>query len=145
MDFAQDVLKSLIVRRNLLGDYKDPRQLLGLFAGAARKKVLKEFHRCTRTEKRRIDREEPLYIYRDGQNLARELASPEPTPSEQAQANELMARLRAELSDNQQEILTLRCKGCRYKEISERTGIPERRVRSVLDDLRKRMDKWLWR
>ncbi len=78
-------------------------------------------------------------------DVAREVISPEPTPSQNIQASDRMAQLTAGRSPREVEVLTLRRQGLTYVEIAARTGIHERAVRRIIEDIRSLLESHRWR
>src|SRR4051812_23910899 len=94
MDFVQAVWQSVLTRDlEDLGRFTNERHLRGFLAGVARNKVFEEHRRRTRTRKYSVQREEPLYVRRGGRELPREVAAPDPTPSQDAQARDRYAQI----------------------------------------------------
>ena len=109
-----------------------------------RNKVGEQHRRLTRTAKYDMAREERLYIRRGDREVAREVVSPDPSPSQAVQASDRMAQLIAGRSQREVDILTLRRQGLTLIEIAERTGINERSVRRVIDSARSLLESRRW-
>ena len=62
------------------------------------------------------------------------------SPSELAQAREVLGRLRDLLPEERKTILELKADGLSSRDIGERLGISERTVQRVLEDLRRRVE-----
>jgi RNA polymerase sigma-70 factor (ECF subfamily) len=140
-DFVQAVWKSFF---SDLGEdprgFDDSTHLRGFLAGVVRNKVHEQHRRLTRTEKYDVSREEQLYIRRGEREIMREVASPDPSPSETAQAADWLEQLTAGCSQRDIDILTLRRHGLTHVQIAERTGMNERSVRRVLEAFRSRLE-----
>jgi DNA-binding NarL/FixJ family response regulator len=89
----------------------------------------------TRTEKFNLAREERLYVRLGGRDVVREVLSPDPSPSETAQAGDFLAKLTAGRSPREVEVLTLRYQGLTQAEIARRTGMNERTVRRLIESV----------
>jgi RNA polymerase sigma-70 factor (ECF subfamily) len=140
IDFVQAVWKSFF---SDLG--QNPREFansthLGAYlAGVVRNKVREQHRRLTRTGKYDVSREEPLHVRRGDREVLREVVTPDPSPSDLAQACDRLEQLTAGLSPREIKVLTLRIEGLTLEEIAARTGMNERSVRRVIDAVRSRM------
>jgi RNA polymerase sigma-70 factor (ECF subfamily) len=149
LDITQDIWASLLAdpdaRRDL--DFSTPVRFRHYLAGAVQNKVLEEYRRRTRVQKYDVTREEALEGGRGPHAAAspRELPAPDPTPSQEAQAEERMAQLKAGRSPAEALALELRREGRTFEEIAERTGLHERTVRQLIKDLRGHLEARRWR
>jgi RNA polymerase sigma factor (sigma-70 family) len=135
LDFLQSVWGSFFRRvRGGPAEFEDSRHLVAFLARAARNKVIDEFRRAG-SRKQDMHREEPLWV--DG-GRPKELAAAIDTPSQVAQAREVLGKLRDLLPEDRREIVALKVEGLSSKDIGERLGISERTVQRVLEDLRRR-------
>ncbi len=141
MDFVQDVWGSLLAGGPDPDEFRTVAQFRRYLAGMARNKVLEEFRRRTRTRKFDLGREEPLYVRRGGSDAPRDLPSPDPSPSQEAQAEECFDRLSAGPDPRQAAIVALRRQGLTVEEVAQRLGLREWTVRRVLEAARKRLDE----
>ena len=98
--------------------------------------MIDEYRRAA-SLKQDMHREEPLWV--DGRR-PKEVADPIDSPSELAQAREVLGRLRDLLPEERRSILELKAEGLSSKDIGERLGISERTVQRVLEELRRRME-----
>ena len=73
-------------------DFENERHLRQYLAGVVRNKVYEQHRRLTRTEKYDVWREERLYIRRGDRDVPREVVSPDPSPSQAAQAGDRLAQ-----------------------------------------------------
>src|SRR3954453_10207410 len=65
MDFVQAVWQSVLTKDGQdLGRFTTARHFRGVLQGGARNKVFEEHRKQTRTQKYRVQREEPLYVRR---------------------------------------------------------------------------------
>jgi RNA polymerase sigma-70 factor (ECF subfamily) len=136
-DFVQSVWQSLFINAGQDSpDFDNIEHFRGFLFGMVRNKVHEQHRRLTRTGKYDLAREEPLYIKRGDREVLREVVSPEPTPSQNIQASDRMAQLTAGRSPREVEVLTLRRQGLTFVEIEARTGIHERTVRRIIEDVR---------
>jgi RNA polymerase sigma-70 factor (ECF subfamily) len=124
--------------------FEDVEHFRGFLYGMVRNKVSEQQRRLTKTAKYDLTREERLYIRRGDREVAREVVSPEPSPSQAVQASDRMAQLTAGKSPREVEILTLRRLGLTLLEIAQRTGINERSVRRVIDSARSLLESRRW-
>src|SRR5512135_1687144 len=146
MDFVQAVWQSVLTGSNEdLDRFANVQHFRGYLSGVARNKVLEEHRRRTQTRKYDLRREEPLYIRRGDRDVLRELPTPDPTPSQDVQAQDRLRQMIAGRSPQSAEIVDLRRRGMTFEEIAERTGLHERRVRRVIEAIRKRMEAEQWR
>jgi RNA polymerase sigma-70 factor (ECF subfamily) len=137
LDFLQSVWGSFFRRmRSSPTDFDDSRHLVAFLARAAKNKVIDEYRRAA-SRKNDMHREEPLF---DGNFHHRELPDSADSPSELAEAHEVLSRLRKLVPDEKRSILEMKAQGLSSKDISERLGISERTVQRVLEDLRRRME-----
>ena len=91
LDFLQSVWGSFFRRmRDAPTDFEDSRHLVAFLARAAKNKVIDEYRRAA-SLKQDMHREEPLWV--DGRR-PKEVADPIDSPSELAQAREVLGRLR---------------------------------------------------
>jgi RNA polymerase sigma factor (sigma-70 family) len=144
-DFVQAVWQSFLVdRAQESQDFDDVEHFRGYLFGMVRNKVGEQHRRLTRTGKSDIGREERLYIRRGDHEVLREVVSPEPTPSQRIQASDRMEQLTAGRSPREVEVLRLRRQGLTFTEIAARTGIHERAVRRVIEDVRPLLESRRW-
>jgi RNA polymerase sigma-70 factor (ECF subfamily) len=145
-DFVQSVWQSLFFDQGHgARDFDNVEHFRGFLFGMVRNKVHEQHRRLTRTGKYDMAREEPLYVRRGDREVVREVVSPDPSPSKAVQASERMAQLTAGRGPDEVEILNLRRQGLSFVEIAARTGIHERTVRRVIEDVRNRLEPQRWR
>ena len=77
--------------------------------------------------------------------MPREVPAPDPTPSQDAQADDRFAQLVAGRSPQEAEVVELRRRGLTFEEIAAQTGLSERSVRRIIDAIRERMEARKWR
>ena len=137
LDFLQSVWGSFFRRmRTSPTDFEDSRHLVAFLARAAKNKVIDEYRRAA-SRKQDMHREEPLW----GDGLRpRDVPDPADSPSEVAQAREVLVRLRELMPEERRAILEMKAEGLSSRDIGERLGISERTVQRVLEDLRRRME-----
>jgi RNA polymerase sigma-70 factor (ECF subfamily) len=137
LDFLQSVWGSFFRRmRTAPTDFEDSRHLVAFLARAAKNKVIDEYRRAA-SRKQDMHREEPLW----GDGLRpRDVPDPADSPSEVAQAHEVLIRLRELMPTDRRAILEMKAEGLSSKDIGDRLGISERTVQRVLEDLRRRME-----
>jgi len=137
LDFLQSVWGSFFRRmRTAPTEFEDSRHLVAFLARAAKNKVIDEYRRAA-SRKHNMHREEPLWL--DGRR-PRDVPDPIDSPSEVAQAHEVLVRLRELMPAERRTILELKAQGLSSKDIGEQLGISERTVQRVLEELRRRME-----
>jgi RNA polymerase sigma-70 factor (ECF subfamily) len=115
MDVSQSVLASFFARAAVgMYDLENPQQLVKLLATMTRNKVATaaQRQRCQRRDNRRTTGLEEL------ENVAANV----PTPSERLTGQELLAQIRASLSDEEATIAGLRREGLSWADIAARLG-----------------------
>jgi RNA polymerase sigma-70 factor (ECF subfamily) len=140
-DFVQAVWKSFFsdLPRNA-PEFENERHLRQYLAGAVRNKVHEQHRRLTRTQKYDIWREERLYIRMGDQDVPRDVVSPDPTPSQAAQAGDCLAQLTAGRSQREIDVIRLRRQGLTFEEIAGVTGVNERTARRIIESARSEME-----
>ena len=119
LDFLQSVWGSFFRRmRTAPTEFEDSRHLVAFLARAAKNKVIDEYRRAA-SRKHDMHREEPLWG--DG-GRPREVADSIDSPSEVAEAHEVLGRLRELVPEEKRSILELKAEGFSSKDIGERLG-----------------------
>ena len=137
MDFVQAVWQSFFTDlRKGTREFENSKHLRGFLAGVARNKVFAEHRRLTKTEKHALAQEERLYTRRGTREAARDVVSPDPSPSQAVQARDRLAQLTAGCSPREVQVIVLRHQGLTFEEIAARTGVNERTVRRIIDGAR---------
>jgi RNA polymerase sigma-70 factor (ECF subfamily) len=141
VDFVQAVWQSFFsdLRRNG-PDFARVEHVRRFLAGVVRNKVFEQHRKLTRTEKYDLSREERLYVRRGDQDVPREVVSPDPSPSEAAQADDRLAQLAQGRSAAEVAVISLRRQGLTFNEIATETGVHERTVRRIIESARARME-----
>jgi RNA polymerase sigma-70 factor (ECF subfamily) len=141
-DFVQAVWQSFFcdVQQGRY-EFANMEHLKGFLAGVVRNKVREQHRRLTRTVKYNLAREERLYIRRGDREVVREVPSPDPSPSETAQAGDFLAKLTAGRTPREVEVITLRYQGLTQAEVAVRTGINERTVRRIIESAWSQVEK----
>jgi RNA polymerase sigma factor (sigma-70 family) len=140
-DFVQAVWQSFFTDpTSAAREFENIAHLRGFLDAVVRNKVQEQHRRLTRTAKHNLAREERLYINRGSREVLREVASPDPSPSETMQARDRLEQLVAGFGPLEIEVLTLRRQGLTQVEIAERTGINERSVRRIIELFRSRLE-----
>jgi len=137
-DFASDVMKSLAANADRL-QFATPAALFAFLERVAEQKVI-DSYRKSYTQRRDLDRESPLANH-DGGDRPLGLASADPTPSQVALGHEAHDLLLADASDQEREVIALKCDGYTLPEISERTGWHLRGLQRYFKDLRTSFGK----
>jgi RNA polymerase sigma factor (sigma-70 family) len=116
MDVCQSVMASFFVRA-AAGQYdlESPEQLVALLVKMARNKLSKQVRRH-----QQMCRDARLQEGLDGP--AEHAAAPEPPPSREAAGRELLAELRARLTDEERAVADLRAQGQGWAEIAGQLG-----------------------
>ena len=131
-DFASDVMKSLAAHFDQL-EFPSIDSLMAFLARVAEQKVIDEYRRRN-TLKRDVTRERPIWA-NDAESGPVQLASDDPTASQEAQAKELEERLLSRTDDQTKAIIEMKLRGDSTSDIAERTGWNIRKVQRVLKDL----------
>jgi RNA polymerase sigma-70 factor (ECF subfamily) len=120
--------------------FETEQHLRKFLAGVVRNKVFEQHRRLTRTEKYDLAREERLYVRRGDRDVPRDVVSPEPSPSQAAQASDRLEQLTAGRSSLEVRVITLRHQGMTFAEIATETGVNERTARRIIDLARSRLE-----
>ena len=137
LDFLQSVWGSFFRRmRTAPTEFEDSRHLVAFLARAAKNKVIDEYRRAA-SRKHNMHREEPLWL--DGRR-PRAVPDPIDSPSEVAEAHEVLVRLSELMPVGRRTIVEMKAQGLSSKDIGEKLGISERTVQRVLEELRRRME-----
>jgi RNA polymerase sigma-70 factor (ECF subfamily) len=135
LDFMQSVWGSFFRRvRDGGTEFEDSRHLVAFLARAARNKVIDEYRRAA-SQKHDMHREEPLWTDND---RPRELQAGGDTPSQLAQAHEVLGQLRALVPEDRRRVLDLKAEGLSSREIGRKLGVSERTVQRVIEELRRK-------
>ncbi len=121
-------------------DFLKAEHVHGFLAGVVRNKVYEQHRKLTRTAKYNISREERLYVRHGDREVPREVISPDPSPSQAAQASDRMAQLTEGRSPSEVKMIMLRREGLTYDEIAAHIGVNEKTVRRIIDSARSRME-----
>jgi RNA polymerase sigma-70 factor (ECF subfamily) len=140
IDFVQAVWQSFFSDFKQEGrTFQTEQHLLKFLAGVVRNKVYEQHRRLTRTEKYDLAREERLYVRRGDRDVPREIVSPDPSPSQTAQASDRLKQLTAGCSPVELRVITLRHQGLTFAEVAKLTGVNERTARRIIDSARSRL------
>jgi len=129
-DFANDAIKILTANVNRL-DFPTIDSLLAFLTHVAEQRVLDEYRRM-HSKKRDRTRQRPLVTDNQSSEFEIPVASPDPTPSQLAQARETHELLMSELDEEKRMIINLRCDGFSNAEVADQTGWHVRRVQRFL-------------
>ena len=133
-DFVQSVWQSFFAELpHDSPNFREVAHLRRYLAGVARNKIYEQHRRLTRTEKYDICREERLYIRCGDRDVPRDVVSPEPSPSQAAQAGDRLDRLVAGRSQREVDVIQLRRLGLTFEEIAAQTGVNERAARRIIE------------
>jgi RNA polymerase sigma factor (sigma-70 family) len=145
IDIVQSIWKSLFAKDGqVLAKFENSRHFVGYLAGMARNKVNQE-HRRTRTRKYDMGREEPLIVRRGDQEFVREVHAADPSPSQNAQANDRLAQILQGRSELERRVVELRRDGLTYDEIAAELSVHEATVRRIIEAIRLRLEARRWR
>jgi RNA polymerase sigma-70 factor (ECF subfamily) len=111
--------------------FTDADHLRGFLFIATRNRLIDRI----RQHQKAVDLEEPL----GDADRTHQLSSPQPRPSEVAQAGDLWERMLARCPLEHRQILTLRRQGYALAEIGERTGLHPDSVRRILRTLARQL------
>jgi RNA polymerase sigma-70 factor (ECF subfamily) len=141
VDFVQAVWQSFFSDLGRDGpDFERVEHVRRFLAGVVRIKVFEQHRKLTRTQKYDVAREERLYIRRGDHDVPREVVSPDPSPSEAAQADDRLAQLTNGRNAKEVAVISLRRQGLTFLEIATQTGLHERAVRRIIESARARME-----
>lgn len=141
MDIVQAIWASVFANKpDEIGRFTDAGQFRGFLVGVARNKVYEEHRRRTRTKKYDLGREERLYVRRGERDIPREVIAPNPTPSEEVQADDRLGQMLQGRTEEEAQVVNLRRQGLTFGEIAARLGIGEKSARRVIDSIRERME-----
>ena len=145
MDIVQAIWTSVFAGKPDDVRFADVGQFRGFLAGVVRNKVYEEHRRRTRTKKYDLGREERLYVRKGERDVVREVVAPDPTPSEEVQAEDRLGQLIQGRTPEEVQVVELRRQGLTFEEIGQRLRIGERTVRRVIESIRERMEAREWR
>jgi RNA polymerase sigma-70 factor (ECF subfamily) len=146
MDFVQAVWQSFFSDLDAAPErFANAVHLRRFLAGVVRNKVQEEHRRRTQSRRYNMTREESLYVRRNGRDEPVEVPTPDPSPSQNAQALDRWDQLVAGRSPEEAMVVELRRQGLTYEQIAERTGLSERAARRVIEEIRERMEERGWR
>jgi RNA polymerase sigma factor (sigma-70 family) len=140
-DFAQAVWKSFFsdLPRDA-PEFESERHLRKYLAGVVRNKVHEQHRRLTRSQKYDIWREERLYVRRGDHDVPRDVVSPDPSPSQDAQASDRFQQLTAGRSQRDVDVIRLRRQGLTFEEIASVTGVKEWTARRIIESARSELE-----
>lgn len=132
LDFQQDVWASFFAEQSQK-TFDRPEALAAFLAAMARNKVLMAVRQRRQIQKYNVDREHSL----DGSAAceARDVAGPDPTPSQLAVAQEKWDQLLKGHPPRYQRILNLLRQGYTQVQIAQELGVSDRMVRRVIQKL----------
>jgi RNA polymerase sigma-70 factor (ECF subfamily) len=136
VDFLQAVWASFFTCDQSRFVFKRPEDLMAFLATVARAKVIEAFRAHLQSRKHDAARELPLEALSAS---IPELATSEPTPSQQAAAQEQLERLQHGLPERHVQILELLRSGCSHAEIARRLEVSERTIHRLLQVLQRRV------
>lgn len=131
-DFAQFIWLSFFSNLTVIKSLDEPAKLISYISKVAETKVVEKMHRPFLTDKRNVNLERSLD---ERMENGLEQQSSLNTPSQKFMAQELLDRLRRNLSVRDQQILSFKILGFSKIQIAEKLDISERTVRRVLDKM----------
>jgi RNA polymerase sigma factor (sigma-70 family) len=134
VDFVQAVWASFFAGAPRQRRFDHPQALMAFLVTLAQNKVVDAVRQRMQTKKYDVNRERPL---EDGSVAAAQggLAARQPTPSQEAVANDEWRRLLAELPDRYHRMLVLLREGHTQKDIARELNVNEKTIRRVLEKL----------
>jgi RNA polymerase sigma factor (sigma-70 family) len=133
--FVQAVWASFFEKRQQLGSFHEPAQLIGFLGQVASNKVVDECRRRLRAKRYDIRREQPI----EDEVHAHQLIANSPTPSAVAIADEQLDLLVRNQRETHLQMLRLRTMGATFAEIAARIGVGEKTVQRVLKRMSRRI------
>jgi RNA polymerase sigma factor (sigma-70 family) len=133
VDFVQAVWASFFAAAPRGRRFDHPQALMAFLVTLAQNKVIDAVRQRMQTQKYNVNRERPL----DG-SVATEaggLPARQPSPSQEAVANDEWRRLLAELPDRYRRMLVLLREGHTQKDIARELNVNEKTIRRVLEKL----------
>jgi RNA polymerase sigma factor (sigma-70 family) len=140
-DFVQAVWASFFANIDRVAHFESPERLIAYLSGIASKKVIDEVRRRLVYKRQNIHREVRLCASHDSVGLPRVLACKDPTPSENAIANEQRELALLDQPSHHRRMIEMRIAGARCVDIARLLGVHERTVRRVIGRLSKRMQR----
>jgi RNA polymerase sigma-70 factor (ECF subfamily) len=146
VDLVQSVHRSLLLglRANKF-DISTPEQLTALAVTMVRRKIARQWRRLQRQQRLSHGPDQPDDVV----HLLISLSSPQTDPAQQAQFNDQVRRLHANLDETERRILELRLEGHSTDEIAQAVGLKPVALRVRMTRLRQRLraasilDEWL--
>jgi RNA polymerase sigma factor (sigma-70 family) len=132
-DFVQDMWASFFTNISEISRFSSEEELVGFLIRMAGNKVADEYRKRFNTEKHDIRRER--YLGEARSSLVFDLASPDPSPSAEAIANERWTQMMDRMPPKYRQILQLRRSGATMQEIADELDVSERNVRRILKNL----------
>jgi RNA polymerase sigma-70 factor (ECF subfamily) len=141
IDFVQAVWTSFFARREEMGKFTRPEDMVAFLGAMAANKVIDEARTRTRTETRDVRREEllePGYARHDAA-----LAAPQPSPSEAVAIQDLWEAMLEGQPSHYRRMLQLRRSGLPYEEIARQLGVNAKTVRRVIEKIVSKRLPWV--
>ena len=137
-DFEQEVWASFFGGRSELNQFDSSSELMKYLVRVARNKVVAEFRRRLQSQKYNVNRERSL----DGPDAGPlGIDHSQPTPSQNAIADEEWRRLLGKEPEHYQRMLHMRRDGSTFDEISAGECVNERTARRVVKRARRKWDQ----
>jgi RNA polymerase sigma factor (sigma-70 family) len=133
VDFVQAVWASFFADMPRQRHFDHPQALMAFLVTLAQNKVIDAVRQRMQTQKYDINRERPLEgsVVGDGGGVA----ARQPTPSQEAVANDEWRRLLDELPDRYRRMLVLLREGHTQKDIARELNVNEKTIRRILEKL----------
>jgi RNA polymerase sigma factor (sigma-70 family) len=140
-DFTNDVFKSLVAKSEWF-DFPSLEALKAHLVQAAKRKVIDEYRRQHR-QRRDIDRQHRFDEMGDGEGTGGyEPPGHDPTPSQNAQADETREQILSGHSGSERDVLILKTQNFTNEEAAAQTGLHLRKVQRLV---KKVSDSWFAR
>lgn len=136
LDFVQDVWASVVAMSPDRYQFDGPNGLLGFLTRVAQNKVIDATRQRLHTQRRNVNREEPLPTAPDVCDAA--LHDRQPTPSQRASGQEEWERVLDKLKPGERAILERLREGYTHEEIAAMVGVSTRTVERIVQRIRER-------
>lgn len=140
LDFVQAVWASFFARREEIGNFQQPEEIVAFLGAVATNKVIDETRARLQYRRWSVTREELLEPGTPRHDAA--LADEQPTPSEVVALKELWDCLLEDQPSHYRRILHMRRIGLPCEEIARRTGLTEKTIHRIIEKLVSKRLPW---
>ena len=140
LDFVQAVWASFFARREEIGRFEQPEDIVAFLGAVATNKVIDETRARLFAQRHTVAREEFLEPGTPRHDEA--LADAQPTPSEVVALKDLWDCLLEDQPSHYRRILHMRRSGLPCEEIARRTGLTEKTVHRIIEKLVSKRLPW---